>query len=122
MEHAHTHVAQLVLLAVLHVDVRKAHAGRLVIENGRARDGREAARAGEVVGLDMGLEDVRDAHPLLSGRFEVRLDVGLWIHHSAAGFAPSAEEVAGAAGLGSEELTEDHGRPSFAQTWSHHQR
>jgi hypothetical protein len=57
------------------------------------------------------LEDVRDPHVLLRGRFEVRLDVVLWIHHSAAGCAASAEQVAGAAGLGREEMTEDHGAP-----------
>jgi hypothetical protein len=59
--------------------------------------------------LHVGLENMRDAHPLLCGGFEIRLDLGLWIHHSAAGFAASAEEVAGAAGFGSEELAEDHG-------------
>jgi hypothetical protein len=56
------------------------------------------------------LEDVRDPHVLLRGSLDIGLDVLLWIHHSAAGCTPSAEEVAGAAGLGSQELTEDHGR------------
>jgi hypothetical protein len=55
------------------------------------------------------LEDVRDPHVLLGGGLDVGLDVLLWIHHSAAGCTPSAEEIAGAAGLGSQELTEDHG-------------
>jgi hypothetical protein len=36
----------------------------------------------------------------------------LWIHHSAGAYAPSAEEVAGAAGRGVEELAEDHGSAS----------
>src|SRR5262245_34236459 len=88
------------------------------MQDRRAGGGRKAARAGDVVRLDMRFEDVRDAHSLLSGCFEVRLDLGLWIHHSAAGFAPSAEEVAGAACPGSEELAEDHGRASLAQTRS----
>jgi hypothetical protein len=57
------------------------------------------------------LEDVRDPHGLLRGGFEVRLDVVLWIHHSAAGCAASAEHVTGAAGLGRQEMPEDHGTP-----------
>jgi hypothetical protein len=60
-----------------------------------------------VVSLDVRLEDVGDAHGLLGGRLEVRLDLQLWIHHSAGACAPSAEDVAGAPGLGNEELAED---------------
>jgi hypothetical protein len=59
-------------------------------------------------------ENVCDPHVLLGGGLEVRLDVLLWIHHSAAGCAPSAEEIAGAADLGGQELTEDHGEPPSA--------
>jgi hypothetical protein len=92
----------------------KAHVGerdrgRLVDEHGRAGHPREALRPGGVVRLDVCFKDVRDPHVLLGGGLEVRLDVLLWIHHSAAGCAPSAEEIAGAAGLGGQELTEDHG-------------
>jgi hypothetical protein len=57
----------------------------------------------------VGLEDVRDPHVLLGGGLDIGLDVLLWIHHSAAGCTPSAEEVAGAAGLGGQELAENHG-------------
>jgi hypothetical protein len=68
-----------------------------------------------VVGLDVALEDVGDPHPLLAGRLQIGLDLMLWIHHSAGRCARSAEDVAGAAGLGGEKLSEDHGRsfPSF---------
>jgi hypothetical protein len=62
-----------------------------------------------VIGLDVGLDDVGDPHGLLGRRFEVGLDVELWIHHSARSGAPSAEEIAGAAGLRGEELAKDHG-------------
>jgi len=55
--------------------------------------------AGQVISLDVGLEDVRDPHGLLSSGVEIGLDLKLWIHHSAAGFARSAEQVASAAGL-----------------------
>jgi hypothetical protein len=54
------------------------------------------------------LEDVRDPHVLLGGGLDIGLDVLLWIHHSAASCTPSAEEIAGAAGLRGQELTEDH--------------
>jgi len=64
--------------------------------------------AGHVVGLDVGLDDVGDAHVLLCRGFQIRLDVVLWIHHSAAGCAASAEHVARTAGLGREEMAEDH--------------
>jgi hypothetical protein len=64
-----------------------------------------------VIGLDMRLEDVGDPHVLLGGGFEIRLDVVLWIHHSAAGCTASAEQIARAAGLGREEMAEDHGAP-----------
>jgi hypothetical protein len=57
------------------------------------------------------LDDVGDPHVLLRGRFEVRLDVVLWIHHSAAGCAASAKQIAGAPGLRREEMPEDHGTP-----------
>jgi hypothetical protein len=57
------------------------------------------------------LDDMGNAHALLRGRFEVGLDVVLWIHHSAAGCAASAEHVTGAAGLGRQEMPEDHGTP-----------
>ena len=79
-------------------------------EDGRAGHCRETARAGGMIRLDVRLEDVRDPHVLLGGGLDIGLDVLLWIHHSAAGCTPSAEEIAGAAGLGGQELTEDHGR------------
>jgi hypothetical protein len=57
------------------------------------------------------LDDVRDPHVLLGRGVEICLDVLLWIHHSAAGCAASAEQVAGAPGLRREEMAEDHGTP-----------
>jgi hypothetical protein len=54
------------------------------------------------------LKDARDPHRLLSGGFEIGLDVKLWIHHSAASFARSAEQVASAAGLWRQEVSKNH--------------
>src|SRR2546426_2010477 len=59
--------------------------------------------------MKVGLDDVGDAHRFLRRRFEVRLDLQLWIHHSACSGAASAEDVAGTPGLGGEDLAEDHG-------------
>jgi hypothetical protein len=60
------------------------------------------------------LEDVGDFHGLLSRRLEVGLDLKLWIHHSAAGVAHSAEHVAGAPGLRRQEVTKNHDCPPFS--------
>jgi len=80
-----------------------------VKEDGSARGRGELARPRDVIGLNVRLQDVSDAHTLLGSRLEVRLDILLWIHHSARVCAASAEQVAGAARLRGEELTEDHG-------------
>jgi hypothetical protein len=64
-----------------------------------------------VIGLHVSLDDVTHAHVFLRRRFQIGLDVVLWIHHSAAGCAASAEQVAGAAGLRREEMPEDHATP-----------
>ena len=61
-----------------------------------------------MISLDVGLEDVRDPHGLLSGGFEIGLDVELWIHHSAASCARSPEQIAGAAGLWRQEVAKNH--------------
>ena len=61
-----------------------------------------------MISLDVGLEDVRDPHGLLSGGFKIGLDIELWIHHSAASCARSAEQVASAAGLRRQEMAENH--------------
>jgi hypothetical protein len=111
VEHGDLDVAQLERLAVGHADVRDDDRRRPVEEHGRPGEGREPARAGDVIRLDVGLEDVGDAQGLLRGRVDIGLDLMLWIHHSAGAHAPSAEEIAGAAGRGVEEMAEDHGSP-----------
>src|SRR5262249_24243769 len=102
-------VAQIDPLAVLDVDVWELDRPRPMQDHRGAGRLRETARARQVVGLHVGLEDVRDPHRLLSGGLEIGLDVELWIHHSAGGSPPSAEQVAGAAGLRRQEMTKDHG-------------
>ena len=94
------HIAKIVSLPILDVEVWEFDGRRLVEEHrGTGRVG-QTASAGQVISLDVGLEDVRDPHGLLSGGFEVGLDVKLWIHHSAGGCTPSAKQVAGTAVFG----------------------
>jgi hypothetical protein len=111
VQERHPDVAHLVLLAVGDADVWERDRGGFVDEDRGAGDRGQPPGAGEVVGLDVGLDDVAHTHGLLAGGLEVGLDLQLWIHHSARSGAASAEEVAGAAGLGGEELSEDHGSP-----------
>ena len=108
VQHRDPNVAHLVLLAVLQIHVREFDGRGGVDEHRRAGDDRQPPGTRHVVRLHVRLEDVGDAHVLLCGRLDIGLDLVLWIHHSAAGCAPSAEEVAGAAGFGREKLSEDH--------------
>ena len=109
VEEGHPDVAHLVLFAVGHGHVRELDAGALVEQDRGPRGGGQPPGAGQVICLDVGLDDVGDAHGLVGRGFEIGLDVKLWIHHSARSGAPSAEQIAGAAGLRGEELAKDHG-------------
>jgi len=102
------HIAKIVSLSILDVEVWELDRCRLVENHGGASCFREATSARQVIGLDVGLEDVRDPHGLLSGGFEIGLDIELWIHHSAGSCAPSAEQIAGAAGLWRQEVAKNH--------------
>jgi hypothetical protein len=107
--HRELHVAQLVLLAVRHADMREVDRRGFMEQDRRACRPGEPTRTRDVVRLNVRLDDVGDPHGLLGGRLEIGLDVVLWIHHSAGSCAASAEQVARATGLRNEELAEDHG-------------
>ncbi len=109
VEDRETHVPQIVVLTIRDLDMREPDWRGLMEEHGGARHIRETTGPGKVIGLDMRLEDVRDPHGFLCGRLEVGLDLELWIHHSAGACAPSAEQVAGAAGLRGQKVAKDHG-------------
>jgi hypothetical protein len=115
MQERHADVPHLVLLVVLDGDVRKLDRRRAVHEDGGTGGGGQPARARDVVGLHVGLDDVGHPHGLLARGLQVRLDLELWIHHSARSGAASPEQIAGAAGLGGEELTEDHRGTSWRE-------
>ena len=91
------------------VGVSKPDRCRLVEDHRGSGRGSETTGAGEVVGLDVGLNDMREPHGFLGSGFKIGLDVELWIHHSAASCARSAEDVAGAAGLRRQEVAKNHG-------------
>ena len=102
-----------VLFAILDTDVRKPDRCGSMEEDRRACHVGQSAGARQMVGLHVGFDDMGDTHRLLGRGLEIRLDLQLWIHHSAAGCPPSAEQVARAPGLRRQELTKDHDEPSF---------
>jgi len=108
VQNSQAHVARLVLVAIGQRHVGKVCVRRFVKEDCSARGRGELARPRDVIGLNVRLQDVSDAHALLGGGLQIRLDILLWIHHSARVCAASAEQVAGAARLRQEELTENH--------------
>src|SRR5712691_4343232 len=110
VEHLDPGVAQLDLLAVDQRRERKSHLRRLVqavVGTGEARE-RRATRT--MVGVDMRIDHVRDAHALRRRERGVRLDVPLlWIDDRALAQAATAEEIGCAAGFEVVIGPKDHG-------------
>src|SRR2546422_986956 len=77
-------IAEVEAVFVSNVRVREANVGGFVHEDRRTRRLGQAPSARQVIGLHVRLDDVGDAHVLLCRGFQIRLDVVLWIHHSAA--------------------------------------
>jgi hypothetical protein len=104
------------LLAVGERRERERDVRRLVETVGGPRARGQGPPAGDVVGLDVGVDDVRDLRPLELGVLEVALEVvGLWVYDRRRPVARSPEHVGRAAGLGIQELPEDHGHASFSR-------
>ncbi len=107
-------VAELNLVAVSKVDVREVNFGRLVEVDLCSRAPGELESAREVVGLDVGLEDVADASAGRFGQPQVVVDVlDVWVADRELLPARSAEEVACAARGGMKDLSEDHSSLPF---------
>ncbi len=113
MQERHVDVPHVVFFAILDTDVRKPDRCGSMEEDRRACHFGQSPGAGQMVGLHVGFDDMGDPHRLLGRGFEIRLDLQLWIHHSAAGCPSSAEQVTRAPGLRRQELTKDHDEPSF---------
>ena len=75
VEHLHARVAELDLLAVAKRLERKGDVRGLVQAVGGAGLPRERRAAGAVVGVHVGVDDVRDAHALRRGERDVCVDV-----------------------------------------------
>lgn len=70
---------------------------------------RQTSTAREVVGLDVGVNDILDLHALRLGELGIGLNVSLlWVHDRSPGFARSTEDVSGTAGVVIKKLLEDH--------------
>src|SRR5436190_11145077 len=106
-------VARLVLITIHQRHIGKTRAGSLMEKDRSTGRRGQLTRTRNVIRLDVGLHDVADAHALFGGRLEIRLDVVLWVHHSARMCAASAQQVAGTPGLRREELAKDHGAPPY---------
>src|SRR5262245_43041072 len=113
MEEGERHIPHIDPLTIIDIGVNKPDRCRLVEDHRGSGRGGQSMGAGEVVSLDVGLKDVRNSHGLLGGRLEIRFDVELWIHHSAASCTRSAEQVAGAAGFRRQKVAKNHGRPPY---------
>ena len=104
------HRADHDLVAVLHVLVLEDHARGAVNQDRRPHRLGQVAIAGDVVGVRVGLEDVRDLEALLAREPQVLVDpVAPGIHHDRLAGLATADEVAEAAGLLVDQLLEDHG-------------
>jgi hypothetical protein len=69
-----------------------------------------AEAGGEVVGMNMRVDHVEDAHAGRLGGFEIRRDVADRIDNGGGSLAAAAEEVRCGDGIEMQELTQDHGR------------
>ena len=74
---AQDHLTNRYLIAVVDGREREGDAGLLVQVERGAGGGGQRAVAGDVVGVDMGIDDADDAVVALAGEVEVRLDVEL---------------------------------------------
>ena len=82
--------------------------GVVVDVDGRAGRGDEAAVAGDVIGMVVGLEDVLDAHAEVARQAQVLVDVELGVHDGGDAGGLVTDQVAGTAEVVVDDLAEDH--------------
>ena len=110
--------AELELPAVVERLVVVVGVGVAVDVDGRAGGGDEAAVAGDVVGVVVGLQDVLDAHAEVAREAQVLVDVELGVDDRGDAGVLVADEVAGAAEVVVGELAEDHlGLRPWSRSW-----
>ena len=76
----------------------------------RAGSRGELTGAREVIGVDVGLGDAHDRHPVLRGEVEVDVDIAGGIDHEREAFRLAADEVAGLGEVLVVDAFEQHGR------------
>ena len=80
---------------------------------------RERAPGRDMVGMDMRIDHVEDAHARRRGRLEIGRDVADGIDDGRGRLAAAAEEVGGGDGIGMKKLSQDHGASSVARSRHH---
>jgi hypothetical protein len=73
-------------------------------------------RSGYVVGVQVGVENVRDAHSFPFGRFEIPVDMAFGVHHERNSGSGTPDQVGIAAEAVHLELFEKHTKFSCSQT------
>ena len=99
--------------SVVLVDIREAGgavADGITRGGGPGRFG-QSMPGGDVIGVEMGIDDKKDAYPRLFCRSEIRRDVADGIDHSTRGLAAAAEQIGDRHRVTVEERTQDHGEP-----------
>ena len=102
------HLAEVEDPAVGERLVRVLGGGQLVDVDGGAGRPRQAAVAGDVVGVVVGLEDVLDPHPVQPRQPPVGVDVPLRVDHRRVARVAVGDEVGRAAEVLVDDLTEKH--------------
>ena len=108
VQRAHAQGAERELPAVVERLVRVARARLAVDVDDRAGRGREAAVAGDVVGVGVGLEHVLDRHAEVAREAQVLVDVEPRIDDRGDPRVVVADQVGGAAEIVVGDLSEDH--------------
>ena len=115
VDRAHAQHPELELEAVVERLVLVVDLGLAVDVDRRPGGGGQAPVAGDVVGVVVGLEHVRDVHAHVAGQREVLVDVELGVDHGGDAGVLVADQVGGAAEVVVDDLAEDHAG-SIAQT------
>ena len=89
--------------------------GQLVDVDPRPGRPRQAAVAGDVVGVVVGLEHVLDPHPVQACEVEVGLDVPLGVDDRGDAGSGVADQIGGAAEVLVDDLSEEHWRRSISK-------
>src|SRR5579859_873639 len=107
--HARGDVSERQHVAILRCRERKRDIrvrGQDILRTGRLG---ELARRGEMIGVDVGVDHIVDAHARPLGRLDVGLDVADGIDHGGRRLASTAEKVGDADRLEVQKLAYDHG-------------